>query len=42
LLMVAEKSFRRLRGHALLPKVAEGAEFRDGIEVPKVSRGYAA
>ena len=42
LLMVAEKSFRRLRGHALLPKVAEGAQFRDGIEVPKVSRGCAA
>ena len=40
--MVAEKGFRRLQGYELLPKVAEGVEFKDGIEVVKVSRSYAA
>lgn len=42
LLMVAEKGFRRLQGYELMAKVAEGVEFKDGIEVVKVSRSYAA
>jgi len=42
LMMVAEKGFRRLQGYELMAKVDEGVEFKDGIEVVKVSRSYAA
>lgn len=42
LLMVAEKSFRRLRAHDLLPKVADGVEFKDGIEVVRLEKRRAA
>lgn len=33
LLEAAQKSWRRLNGHILLPKVAQGVKFIDGIEV---------
>lgn len=42
LLMVAEQSFRRLRAYDLLTKVADGIEFKDGIEVVKLEKRRAA
>lgn len=42
LLMVAEKSFRKLHGYELLAKVAEGVEFKDGTEVVAIPRRNAA
>jgi len=42
LLMVAEKGFRRLQGYEPVAKVADGVEFKDWIEVVKVSSSYTA
>ncbi len=33
LAQAAEKSWRRLKGYGLLPKVVHGVKFNDGIEV---------
>jgi putative transposase len=33
LAQAAEKSWRRLKGYALLPEVVDGAKFNDAIEV---------
>jgi putative transposase len=33
LAQAAEKSWRRLKGHAQLPKIILGVKFNDGIEV---------
>jgi hypothetical protein len=44
LLQVAEKSFRRLKGHWLLPDILEGKEFINGVateENKKVERKAA-
>lgn len=42
LLLVAEKNFRRLKSWWLLPDVAEGAEYRDGVRVIDQPESYAA
>jgi transposase-like protein len=38
LLQVAEKSFRRLKGHWLLPDVLEGKQFVDGVAIQESNR----
>jgi hypothetical protein len=38
LLKVAEKSFRKLKGHWLLPDVLEGKQFVNGVAVKEVNR----
>jgi single-stranded DNA-specific DHH superfamily exonuclease len=35
LLLAAERSWRRLNGHELLPLVAAGVVFRDGVRVER-------
>jgi putative transposase len=42
LAQAAEKSWRRLKGYALLPKVVLGVKFNDGIEVVKSQTQTAA
>jgi putative transposase len=42
LAQAAEKSWRRLKGHALLPKVILGVKFNDGIEVVRSQAQTAA
>ncbi len=42
LAQAAEKSWRRLKGHAQLPKVILGVKFNDGIEVVRSQAQAAA
>ena len=42
LAQAAEKSWRRLKGYALLPKVVLGVKFNDGIEVVRLQTQTAA
>jgi hypothetical protein len=42
LAQAAEKSWRRLKGYALLPKVVLGVKFNDGIEVRSQTQTAAA
>ena len=42
LLLVAEKNFRRLKARHLLPEVADGAEYRDGVRGVRRPESYAA
>jgi putative transposase len=42
LAQAAEKSWRRLKGYALLPKVVHGVKFNDGIEVVTLQTQTAA
>ena len=42
LLLVAEKNFRRLKARQLLPEVADGAEYKDGVRVVRQPESYAA
>jgi hypothetical protein len=42
LLMIAERTFRRVNGPKLLKDVYEGREFVDGVAVNKVARRLAA
>ena len=42
LAQAAEKSWRRLKGHSLLPKVILGVKFNDGIEIVKSQSQTAA
>jgi putative transposase len=42
LAQVAEKSWRRLKGYSLLPKVISGVKFNDGIEIVKLQSQTAA
>jgi hypothetical protein len=42
LAQVAEKSWRRLKGYSLLPKVILGVKFTDGIEIVKSQSQTAA
>jgi len=41
LVMVASKSWRRLQGQNQLPKIIEGATFRDGIEIARDDKAAA-
>ena len=38
----AEKSWRRLNGHNLLPKLIMGGKFADGIEITSQAQAAAA
>jgi putative transposase len=42
LAQAAEKSWRRLKGYSLLPKVFLGVKFNDGIEIVKSPSQTAA
>jgi hypothetical protein len=42
LAQAAEKSWRRLKGYSLLPKVILGVKFNDGIEIVKSQSQTAA
>jgi hypothetical protein len=42
LVMAAAKTWRRLQGQDLLPKVIEGVTFRDGVEETTTSNQRAA
>jgi transposase-like protein len=42
LIMTAAKTWRRLKGDKLLPKVVEGVTFIDGVEAIKQSTNVAA
>lgn len=42
LVMAAAKTWRRLQGQNLLPKVIEGVTFRDGVEETPASNQRAA
>jgi hypothetical protein len=42
LVMAASKTWRRLKGQNLLPKVIGGVRFEDGIEVIEASSNRAA
>ncbi len=42
LIMTAAKTWRRLKGDKLLPKVAEGVTFKDGVEPIEQSTNVAA
>jgi putative transposase len=42
LAQAVEKSWRRLKGYSLLPKVILGAKFNDGIEIVKSKSQTAA
>ncbi|MCH7825133.1 MAG: transposase [Acidobacteria bacterium] len=42
LLLVAEKNFRRLKARHLLPEVADGAEYKDGVRIARRPESYAA
>jgi len=42
LIITAAKTWRKLKGDKLLPKVAEGVTFKDGVEAIKQSTNVAA
>jgi len=42
LIMTAAKTWRRLKGDKLLPKVVEGVTFKDGIQAIEQSTNVAA
>ena len=42
LLLVAEKNFHRLKARQLLPEVADGALYKNGVRVVRRPEGYAA
>jgi hypothetical protein len=42
LIITAAKTWRRLKGDNLLPKVIEGATFKDGVEVSQQPTNVAA
>ena len=42
LVMAAAKTWRRLKGEKLLPKVVAGVTFRDGTEITDVPKDRAA
>ena len=42
LVMAAARTWRRLKGEKLLPKVVAGAPFKDGLEIIDVPKDRAA
>ena len=38
LLLVAQRNFRKIKAPELMPKVAQGTQYKDGIEVPEETR----